>query len=363
MLHHEKLVPQKPEWKQPNYKDIVRDEARFAESLPLPIVNYPRVYGTWILFQEDSESQPLLCACTRKAATNFLKLHFQSIPEPPRKPLNLVHLFMRDNVRTANRLGALSLEEFASLPLFRDCICHVCTRHVPAVRWSNLDEHSFFLQHLGWYFHYALYAAGISPHGDLLRTELDPELAAIAQLDRPETYRRIRDLMARYPYGNGSLDKKPSKYDGLAPGRPAARALHQALRTQTKQLHRVIEERFRRSLGFPSHGKTGGSEILLGWIICSILKDQKVMLRARPEFLGGLELDIYIPEMQIAIEYQGEQHYEPFSHLGGARHLRAVQQRDQRKAELCRSAGVDLRYITVADKLTEDYIRTILSRP
>lgn len=74
-----------------------------------------------------------------------------------------------------------------------------------------------------------------------------------------------------------------------------------------------------------------------------------------------MELDLYVPSVRLAIEYQGEQHYEPFEHLGGVRSFRQVLKRDARKAALCKANSVHLEHITVADKLTEAFIASRLS--
>jgi desulfoferrodoxin (superoxide reductase-like protein) len=63
----------------------------------------------------------------------------------------------------------------------------------------------------------------------------------------------------------------------------------------------------------------------------------------RPEFMGGLELDGYNEEYQIAFEYQGIQHYEfvPLWHktIDG---LIAQQVRDTRKKEILKLANIHL---------------------
>lgn len=354
-------MPQKPEWKQPNYKDVVRERHRFVESLPLPIVHYPGIYGTWIVFQESDQSQPVLCTCQRDAALGFLRINAQTQAFRLERGQTFVDLFIPSCLRAFSHFQASSIDEFAALAFFRPGICHLCNRRVPSIRWSNLGEHSIFLQHLGWYFHHALYTAGVSPIGDLLHGALDPEVAAFVELEPSDGYHRIRDLLVGQSLGYGALDRPASQFDCCYPNRAEARTLYQTLKLQKQRIDRLIEERLRRSFGFPQLGKTGSSEILLRWIISALFPEREIFFRHRPDFLGGLELDIYVPELRLAIEYQGEQHYEAFDHLGGERHLRSVLGRDKRKAALCKQAAVDLLYFTVADKLTEDFVRERLS--
>ena len=75
-----------------------------------------------------------------------------------------------------------------------------------------------------------------------------------------------------------------------------------------------------------------------------------------PSFLQGLQLDGYCPELVLAFEYQGEQHYDPenYFHFGDTASFHAQQGRDARKVELCKDAGVRLLIIPcfVNDKRT-----------
>ena len=68
----------------------------------------------------------------------------------------------------------------------------------------------------------------------------------------------------------------------------------------------------------------------------------------RPEWLINpvsgwpLELDYYIPELKIAFEVQGRQHYEPIARFGGVSQFQKQQARDQQKRNLCFMKGVTL---------------------
>ena len=62
------------------------------------------------------------------------------------------------------------------------------------------------------------------------------------------------------------------------------------------------------------------------------------------DWLGLQSLDIFIPSLQIAIEYQGEQHYHPVEIFGGESAYKKLIIRDARKAELCKSHNIKLIY-------------------
>ena len=75
-----------------------------------------------------------------------------------------------------------------------------------------------------------------------------------------------------------------------------------------------------------------------------------------PSFLEGLQLDGYCPELTLAFEYQGEQHYDPenYFHFGDTASFHAQQGRDAKKVNLCKDAGVRLLVVPcfVNDKRT-----------
>nr|DAK00220.1 MAG TPA: restriction enzyme [Bacteriophage sp.] len=53
------------------------------------------------------------------------------------------------------------------------------------------------------------------------------------------------------------------------------------------------------------------------------------------DWLGLQSLDIYIPDLRIGIEYQGEQHYKVVEHFDGEEGFKKRQELDNRKRQLC----------------------------
>jgi len=64
----------------------------------------------------------------------------------------------------------------------------------------------------------------------------------------------------------------------------------------------------------------------------------------RTTWLGQQSIDIYIPELGIGIEYQGEQHYKAIDFFGGEEAFKKLVERDERKAKLCNDNDVHLIY-------------------
>lgn len=62
----------------------------------------------------------------------------------------------------------------------------------------------------------------------------------------------------------------------------------------------------------------------------------------RPEWLGRQSLDLYIPSLHTAIEYQGVQHYRSVDFFGGEEALTLRQELDQLKKQQCLENHVQL---------------------
>ena len=62
----------------------------------------------------------------------------------------------------------------------------------------------------------------------------------------------------------------------------------------------------------------------------------------RPDWLGRQSLDLYIPSLRTAIEYQGIQHYLPVEFFGGEDALSQRRDLDRVKKELCAANSVQL---------------------
>ena len=75
------------------------------------------------------------------------------------------------------------------------------------------------------------------------------------------------------------------------------------------------------------------------------LISQKIVVIVAPYHASWLEqqhLDIFIPSLNIAIEFQGKQHYEPVEFFGGKEGFAMRQQLDAIKREKCASNGIGL---------------------
>ena len=68
-------------------------------------------------------------------------------------------------------------------------------------------------------------------------------------------------------------------------------------------------------------------------------------------------LDIFIPSIGVAIEYQGIQHYEPVAVFGGEEKLQKRIELDKKKSELCKNNGIVLIEFKYNEPLDQQYIQ------
>ena len=127
-----------------------------------------------------------------------------------------------------------------------------------------------------------------------------------------------------------------------------------------QDLHNSIESITREEFGFRRVGEGWVSETLLHNIVSRLVHPEPVVRHFRPEWMDGLELDIYLPERKMGIEYQGQQHFYPVEAWGGSAGLAGVKMRDKRKAKLCEQNGVHLILFDYTESLTEEYVRKLI---
>lgn len=105
------------------------------------------------------------------------------------------------------------------------------------------------------------------------------------------------------------------------------------------------EDAYRESIGVPKIGEGWISETALYYKIKEHYKDYNVVQHGRPKWLGKQHFDIYFPNENIAIEYQGIQHYQPVDYFGGEEGFANNQERDERKRGLCKEYSCKLIYV------------------
>ena len=106
---------------------------------------------------------------------------------------------------------------------------------------------------------------------------------------------------------------------------------------------RDAEDELRESLGMYKIGQKWINETIVYNIVKDFLgEDYEVIQHARPSYLNGLEYDVYVPHLKLAIEYDGAQHHEAVSIFGGEEGLKKTKARDERKNSLSLENGICL---------------------
>ena len=98
------------------------------------------------------------------------------------------------------------------------------------------------------------------------------------------------------------------------------------------------------------------SELELFNVVYSVYSDAIYQYHAT--WLGRQSLDIYIPSLKVAIEYQGLQHFEPVEFWGGIEAFEYRKKLDNLKQILCKDNNIKL----VEWKYDEPISKVILNK-
>ncbi len=112
----------------------------------------------------------------------------------------------------------------------------------------------------------------------------------------------------------------------------------------------------REKLGYPISGKKWINETYLYNVVKTIFYNHRVEREYSPKWLCGKRIDIFVHDINLAIEYQGEQHYKPVEIFGGEQGLKNTQKRDKEKLQLCKLNNIDLIYFNYNEELNESMV-------
>lgn len=94
--------------------------------------------------------------------------------------------------------------------------------------------------------------------------------------------------------------------------------------------------------------KTSRGENLLRLAAASLFPPEQILYNARPDFMrssrgGILEFDVYIPDKNLALEFNGAQHYHETKHFHRKEgDFERQQDRDRQKVALCEEHNIRL---------------------
>jgi hypothetical protein len=315
------------------------------ENLPLPFVHYPGHYGTFFAFGASLIDTPVFCECSKGAISHYIADRLR-VPSP--RYSDKRRMFLMDSlsfpaaiVDAVETLGAEMSPTCAEAFQFQPGLCHQCNAAAPSYRWCHEMYGSPFVQNYGWYLKQHRLDLGIFQNW-VDYNRCPEEIRELLLLD-PNSFFECQSRLRTQD------DKKAFKLEKL-------------FSRQCRQVHRVVENKVRERMGFRPVGSGSTGETMLFQLVKKVFPGWAVHRCSRPEFLEGLELDVFLPEIATAFEFQGQQHFQAINHWGGEDGLRALQQRDERKRKLCNKHGVILLEVRFDEELTEACLRQQVAR-
>lgn len=316
---------------------LTGDEARSSrvvkheEGLPLKYAHYPGLYGSWVGFSNEEDSVIYMCTCFKVALKNKIILTKDRIKDNPN--LSFLSFFGRGRIgfKEIFTIKDKSYEYFESNPdeIFdflytKDKICHQCNKVTPTKQYcSKIYGGNFKIYH-GWYIEKKLYELGCMPLSYWLKNE------SIMPLEVQNLFEMV---------------KKPPYPD------------HPEYQKQKRRIWNFAENEVRLAFDHKKIGDGWVSETILFHIIEELFPEKTLIRHYRPKTLEGLELDIYIEELNIGIEYQGLQHFKPVEHWGGEEALKKTIERDKKKKRLCNKNNINLIYVNWDEDLSKDLVK------
>lgn len=129
--------------------------------------------------------------------------------------------------------------------------------------------------------------------------------------------------------------------------------VEKVLKLELTSISDEAENTFRAYLGLKPKAPKWISEQELFDKIKLNYKKLVIVSQASPEWLGRQRFDIFIPELNVAIEYNGLQHYEAVGLFGGEEGLRQTQFRDEEKRRKCKENNCKLLEVNQSYSITE----------
>jgi len=290
---------------------------------------------------------------------------------------------------------------------FENRICHECNLSTPSYRYCHEMYGGAFKQNYGWYINKKANEYGMLKPGALygltLHKLIPDEVKELIVLkpthyyppheylemiknhliliydnsnlikkipltlkDRENSFNKISVLKTKYNQSDSilTLGTKGQEFmnelsfpfdNGIL---FAIREIGKQFSKQQRAITNIIENETRLRFGHKKIGEAWTSETILFYMVEKLYSTLTIKRHYRPKYLKGLELDIFIEESNIGIEYQGIQHFQPIKHWGGEESLEKLKKRDKLKQQLCKKNNIHLIYFNYYEELSEEFVKT-----
>ena len=156
-----------------------------------------------------------------------------------------------------------------------------------------------------------------------------------AKLDGRSQIERVRKIWLR-----GEAAKVKSPFNPVKQYPESPRDMQEWV-DLLKSCHAWLSEHWEQEIGV----SPWTTESRLFELIRKAFKDYEVIRHAQPLWLAPQHFDIFIPEISLAIEFMGEQHYKPVEYFGGEEGYAKTVERDKKKVEVSQLAQIKLIHI------------------
>lgn len=305
--------------------------------LPFNYVYYPEHYGTFFGFSETENDDVYLCSCNIDLINKYEKIRLTS--------KSYTYSDILDNARYSSKqfpkiIAKNSLNNDYQIK-YKDKLCHRCNLKTPSLRYCHEMYGGKFKQHYGWYINQITlrfsYLKFFSDNYDYFPQNLIPIIDEISKL-RNRREENVSPIFDRNKFIIiTDIDKEISKLE--------------------RKIDNYFENITREEFGFRKIGEGNVSELLMSKLIQQIFPNEELIMHYRPNWLQGLELDVYLPKLMLGFEYQGQQHFHAIKAWGGEIALAKNQERDKRKRIICDNNNIKLIEIDYTEPLELDYIK------
>lgn len=157
----------------------------------------------------------------------------------------------------------------------------------------------------------------------------------------------LHDLMKLYHKADDEITREHWALNRI--GTDIIRDYRESIRPKRNQIYEEVIKQ----------GRTSGkwkSEQQAYALISTVFPD--AIYQYHDSWLGLQSLDVFIPSLSIAVEYQGKQHYQAIDIFGGVEGLEYRLKKDQLKKNLCIERGIILIEWRYDEPLKVEYILT-----
>lgn len=326
-----------------------RDNTVAKENLSYNIVLYPGFYGAFFGFKKNPASLITLCSCTKVAIENYIQFrlleHGQN-SDPTKQFILSSSEFPRLLIEDLIRKKAPDNPNVISYLTFKHQLCHECNKKTPTLIYCDEMYGGRFRQKYGWYIKKKAYELGVKmPFMEVIPDLCSQEILDVVNVpERQEIIRKLHTISG----SNRLLWKQDFK-------------LKSELDKFNRKIKNLIENEVRLAFGHKKVGEAWTSETILYYIVQSLLPTKAISRHFKPNFLHGLEFDIYINDLNIGIEYQGIQHFKAIKYWGGEEALIKLKERDIKKRQICKSLGIPLIYFYCYENLSDELVASRLN--